>query len=409
MISSYRELPRPHTPDRTRIYGKEGSRMSMTGRRRRFIINTAYFAVIVGIVFLVFRYLLNLIWPFFVAFLFASLLTPVIRWLTVHCRLKYNLASALCLIVFFALLGGVAFLITSRVITLIADTVTWLPTLYNDTIYPGLENLSNSLEELAERVSPEVADTVESALPTVISSIGSTVTSASMRLVSSLSGWAAKLPSRLISTLICFIATIFMTLDYHRMTAFLLRQVPERSRHVISEARTTLGQVIRKYGRSYAIIMGITFLEMLVGLLILRQKNALLIAVAIAVFDIFPIVGAGTILVPWAVVSLLGGDVGKGVGLIVIWVVEIVVRQIMEPRIVGRQVGLHPLITLIAMFVGSKLFGGVGLLGLPITCAIVSSMDQAGVIHIIKRENAPQPATPDEPSRPADRGGVSKK
>ena len=380
--------------------------MSTISRRRRFIINAAYYAVIVGIVFLVFRYLLNLIWPFFVAFLFASILTPVIRWLTVRCRMKFNLAAALCLIVFFALLSGVAVLLMSRMITLVTDTVTWLPTLYSDTISPGLENLSQSLEELAERVSPEVADTVESALPTVVSSIGSTVTSASMRLVSALSGWAAKIPSRLISTLICVIATIFMTLDYHRMTAFLLRQVPERSRHVISEARTTLGQVIRKYGRSYAIIMGITFLEMLVGLLILRQKNAVLIAVAIAVFDIFPIVGAGAILVPWGVVTLLGGDVAKGIGLLAIWVIEIVVRQIIEPRIIGRQVGLHPLITLIAMFVGSKLFGGIGLFGLPITCAIVSSMDQTGVIHIIKHENAPQPATPDKPSRPADSGGA---
>lgn len=376
--------------------------MSDMSRRRRFIVNAAYYAVIVGIVFLVFRYLLKLIWPFFVAFLFSWLLVPVIRWLTVRCRMKYSLAAALSLLVFFALLGGIAVLITSRIVTLIADAVTWLPTLYSDTIAPGLENLSVSLEELAERVSPEAAQMVDSSLPTIISSIGSTVTSASMRLVSALSGWATKIPSRLISTLICFIATIFMTLDFHRMTAFLLRQIPERPRHVISEAKTTLGQVIRKYGRSYAIIMGITFLEMLIGLLILRQKNAVLIAVAIAVFDVFPIVGAGTILAPWGVISLLGGAVGKGAGLLILWIVEIIVRQVMEPRIIGRQVGLHPLVTLIAMFVGSKLFGAVGLLGLPITCAIVSSMDQAGVIHIIKHENAPQPATPDEPSRPDD-------
>lgn len=376
--------------------------MSVLDRRRRFITNAAYFAVIVGIVFLVFRYLLNLIWPFFVAFIFSWLLTPVIRWLTVRCRMKYSLAAALCLIVFFALLGGIAVLITSRVITLTADAITWLPTLYGDTIAPGLNNLSDYLESLAERVSPEAAQMINDALPSVISSIGSTVTSASMRIVSALSGWLTKLPSRLLSTLICVIATIFMTLDFHRMTAFILRQVPEGPRHVVSEAKNTLAQVVRKYGKSYGIIMGITFLEILIGLLILRQPNAVLIAVAIAVFDIFPIVGAGTILVPWGVISLLGGSVGKGVGLLLLYVIEITVRQIIEPRIVGRQVGLHPLITLIAMFVGSKLFGGVGLLGLPITCAIVASLDETGVIHIIKHENAPRPATPDEPQPAAD-------
>ena len=360
--------------------------MSDVGHKRRFLVNAAYFAVIVGIVFLVFRYLLNLIWPFFVAFLFASLLMPLIRWLTVKAHFKYNLAAALCLIVFFALLGGIAVLLMSRIITLTGEAVTWLPTLYGDTIAPGLENLSNNLEE---RVSPEVAQMVNDAFPSVVSSIGSTVSSASMRIVTQLSGWVTKLPSRLLSTLICVIATIFMTLDYHRMTAFLLRQVPERPRHVISEARTTLSTVIRKYGRSYGIIMGITFLEILAGLLILRQKNAVLIAIAIAVFDIFPIVGAGMILGPWGIVSILGGSVGKGVGLLLIYVVEIVVRQVIEPRIVGRQVGLHPLITLISMFVGSKLFGGVGLLGLPITCAIVASLDETGVIHIIRREAPP--------------------
>lgn len=353
-----------------------------------------------AIVFLVFRYLLNLIWPFFIAFLFALLLTPVIRWLTVKCHIRHNLSVAICLIIFFALLGGLLVLLTSRIVTLIADLVTWLPRLYGDTISPALNNLADSLEELAGRVSPEVADMVENALPTVLSSIGSAVTSASMRIVTALSGTATRIPSRMLSALICVIATVFMTGDFPRITSFLLRQIPDRPRHIIREAKESAKGIIRKYGRSYAIIMGVTFLEILAGLLILRQKNAGLIALAIAIFDIFPIVGAGMILGPWGIVSMLGGNLFKGIGLLLIYVVEIIVRQFMEPRIVGRQVGLHPLITLIAMFVGSKLFGGVGLLGLPITCAIVQSLDAAGVIHIIKRENSPRPATPNEPTPP---------
>ena len=372
--------------------------MSELDRRRRFLVNAAYFAVIVAIVFLVFRYLLNLIWPFFVAFIFSWILMPPIRWLTAKCRLKYNFSVFLCLLVFFSILGGAAVLLTSRIITLIADTVSWLPHLYSDAIEPGLQNFSRWAEETANRISPEVYAMVNNALPNMISSIGSAVTGLSMRLVTSLSGWAAKLPSRLISTLICVIATVFMTADFPRMTAFILRQVPERPRHVMHEAKQSLKKVLAKYGRSYAIIMGITFLEILTGLLILRQKNAFLIALAIAVFDIFPIVGAGMILGPWGIVTMLSGSVGRGAGLLLIYAVEIIVRQFIEPRIVGLQVGLHPLVTLIAMFVGSKLFGGVGLFGLPITCAIVQSLDAAGVIHIIRHENPPKPATPDEPS-----------
>ncbi len=374
--------------------------MSRIERRRNFIINAAYFAVIVGIVFIIFRYLLNLIWPFFVAFLFAWLLSPAIRWLTVKCHIRHNISAAICLIVFFALMCGLVVLVSARVISGAGQLINWLSRLYGDIVGPGLETLSASLSDLAERLSPELAEMLESTLPTAISSIGSAVTNLSMRLVAILSGTASRVPTRLLSALICVIATIFMTADFPRITSFLLRQLPDRPRAIVGEGKESLKTVIWKYGRSYGIIMGITFVEMLLGMLILRQEKAVLIALAIAVFDIFPIVGAGLILIPWGIICLLAGSIGKGIGLLVIYVVEIIVRQIIEPRIVGRQVGLHPVITLIAMFVGSKLFGGIGLLGLPISCAIVQSLETAGVIHIIKRENAPRAATPDEPTPP---------
>ena len=347
-------------------------------------MNAAYYAVILGIVYLVFRYLLNLIGPFFIAFLFAWMLTPAIRFLTVRAHMKYNLAAALCLILFFALLGGAAVLVTSRVVALAAEMTPHLPNFYRDTLAPGLEDLSDWVQGLAERVDPQAAELLRQAMPSVTSSIGSAVTSASMGLVSLLTGWMTKLPTRLISAVICVISTIFLTVDFHRITAFLLRQVPDRARHVVAGAKDALGGILRKYGRGYAIIMGVTFLEMLAGMLLLRQKNALLIAAAIAVFDIFPIVGAGTILVPWCAISLLSGATGRGIGLLILYITEVCVRQYIEPRIVGRQIGLHPLLTLMAMLVGLRLFGGVGLFGLPITCAIVASLEAAGVIHILR-------------------------
>lgn len=372
--------------------------------KRRFIVNAAYLAVWVAIVFLVFRYLLNLIWPFFVAFLFASLLRPLIRWLTARCHVKYTLSAVLCLIVFFAVIGGLAVLVTSRVVSLAADVMGWLPSLYGDKIEPGLNNLSDWIEDLANRISPQVYDMVDAALPNVISSISSAVMNMSRSVVSALSGWVAKLPRRLLSTVICVISTVFMTLDYSRINAFAMRQLPERPRHILSEARGRFGVVLRQYGKSYGIIMCVTFAEILVGLLILRQQNAVLIALAIAVFDIFPIVGAGTILLPWSVILLLSGGVGKGVGLVILWTVTIVVRQIIEPRIVGRQVGLHPLVTLAAMFIGSRLFGAVGLFGLPITCAIVKSLDEAGVIHLIRREGDGKDGAAEKAERPENEG-----
>ena len=126
--------------------------------------------------------------------------------------------------------------------------------------------------------------------------------------------------------------------------------------------------------RSYAIIMLLTFAELFVGLIIIGNKNAIVIAFLISLFDVLPVLGTGMIMIPWGIIELLRGNIGYGAGLIVIWAVVTVVRNVIEPRIVGRQVGLHPLFTLIAMFVGTKLFGFLGLILLPVGLSIVLSV-----------------------------------
>ena len=361
-------------------------------RRRKFIINAFFWAIIVALIFLVFLYLLGMIWPFFLAFVFAWVMTPIIRWLTAKCHLKHSLSVALCLIVFFALVGMLIVAVTINVVSLIQDFIVWLPRLYVETIEPAMANGASWVEDMAERLGPEAVQLVEQMLPNVISSVGSAVTSLSMRAVAVVSGLVTKLPTTLLYTLICAIATVFMTLDFPRITSFLMRQFPERPRHIISKAKETFVVVIVKYGKSYGIIMCITFVEILVGMLILRQNRGVLIALLIAVFDIFPVVGAGLILIPWSVISLLSGSIAKGLGLFALWVIVTIIRQIIEPRIVGHQVGLHPLVTLIAMIVGARLFGGIGLLGLPIACAIIRSLDDAGVITVIRKETDVRPA-----------------
>lgn len=366
--------------------------MDVTEKRRRFIVNAAYFAILCALVFLAFRYILPIAWPFLAAFLFAWMLRPAIRRLTER-RWRYLPAAIVCLVLFFLVLGGLAALVANRLVAFGADGVTRLPELYKSSIAPGLERLSAWAEQTAARLGPEAVRFVETAAPEFTSSVASAVSRLSVSLVSAVSGWAAALPRVLLSGLVCIIATVFMTLDFPRITAFLMRQLPEDTRAVVREAKNTFVRVIVQYAKSYGIIMLITFGEILAALLLIRQKNAFLIAAAVAVFDIFPIVGAWMVLVPWAIVTLLSGGVAKGLALIALWIIEVVVRQIIEPRIVGQHVGLHPVATLAAMFIGAKLFGGAGLLGLPILCAIVHSLDAAGVIRILRREGAQEEKT----------------
>ena len=134
----------------------------------------------------------------------------------------------------------------------------------------------------------------------------------------------------------------------------------------------------------------ITFGELAAGLFLVGIDHCLLIALLIALFDILPVVGSGMIMLPWALITLIRGNTPTGIGLLAVYLVVVIARQFQEPAIVGEQVGLHPLVTLMAMFIGYRLFGGLGLWGVPITCAMLQSLEKDGIIHIFPTRELPE-------------------
>ena len=353
-----------------------------------------YFALILALVYAIARYALPLLWPFLLAYLFAWLLHPIARSLTRRFHMKHTLSVALCLGVFFTVLGGLITFLGIRLVSAGASIISRLPYLYTGVLEPAFGDIGTALETYAAHLPPNAYVLISDILAGASDSLRQGITNLSLKGVALVSGFAAKLPGLVIRAVLCLIATVFMTVDFARITAFVARQFPARPRHVLHKTREAFVAVLLQYGKSYGIIMAVTFGEIFLGLLLIRQANALSLAALIALFDIFPVVGAGLILAPWAVIALLGGETVKGVGLLSLWIIVVVVRQVLEPRVVGHQVGLHPLCTLMAMFVGSSLFGAVGLLGLPIACAIVKSLDDTGVIHLLKKEDAAQTEPP---------------
>jgi len=353
-------------------------------KRRVFIINIAYWAIILAIMYLFFKYLINLAMPFILALVFSSILRPVVRFLNKKCRIRYNIAAILCPLLFFAIIGGLGVLFLARMASGAADLISSLPKVYTTAIEPGLQNLMENIQDFASRFDPAVVEMVESLTPELISTIGNTVSRFSMSAVSALSGIAAKLPGALLDCVICIIATVFMSVDYDRMAAFIMRQLPDRAKKLAIDIKDSLYRVILRYGKSYLLILFITFLEIAIGLLIIGIRKAVLIALLIAIFDIFPIVGAGLVLVTWAIITFIQGNVARGLGLSLLYIIVVVVRQIIEPRIIGKHVGLHPLITLICMFVGGSLFGAVGILAVPLTAAIIQNLNSSGAIRLFK-------------------------
>ena len=371
--------------------------MDLKGRRK-FLINVTFWAVIVALVYLVFKYFIHLIMPFFVALLFAALMRPVVRWLVAKLRMPQGVAGVIVTVLFFAVIGTLIALLTLRIISGVGDVFTLLPQLYRDSIEPGLVNLFDRIQDFAARYDMNLEETLENIGPQILSAAGNAVSSVSGRVVTWVSTLVTRVPRFLVSLIICVVATFFMSVDYERMISVLMHLFPERAQSVLADARRSLSKVIRQYGRSYVLILLITFAELTLGLLILRVKRFALVALLIAILDIFPVLGTGTVLIPWAVISLIQSQFGRGIGLLILYAVITVIRQVIEPRIVGKHVGLHPLITLICMFVGTSLFGVIGLFGLPILMAILLELHNSGTLRVFRTMGEDTDPAPEQPA-----------
>ena len=378
-------------------------------KRKQFIVNFLYFAIILGVVVLLTRYALGVLMPFIVALLVSLLLKPAVAFFNEKLKLPRSIVGILLVVLFYALVGFLLIVIGVQLFAAAKSFFLLLPSLYTNTIAPWFQNLFVSLQTFVEKLDPDTAATYNAIVSNVSTSLGGTVVNISKSVVSWVTNLTLKTPGFLLKLLITVIATIFLTADFPRIKAFVMRQLPVRICDLLHNARVQLGRTLWSYTRSYAMILAITFVEIGLGLSIIGVNNAFGIAILIALFDILPVVGSGIVLLPWTIFTLFSGNLPTGIGLAVLYIVVIVVRQIMEPKIVGDRVGLHPLVTLLSMVLGTYLFGGIGLLGLPITVALLHALNKQGAIHLYKLSDDPEPeacaetgdAPAPEPTEPA--------
>ena len=199
---------------------------------------------------------------------------------------------------------------------------------------------------------------------------------------------AMQIPAVFAAVLIGIIACFFITCDYDGFTSMIKKNISAEHFEALSKTKKLLGEILGKMLKSYATLIFITFCEVSIGLNILKLIGVydggyiIAISVVTAVVDILPVLGTGTVLVPWAVINLFTGNIGLGIGLIVLYALVTVIRQFLEPRLVAMNVGMHPVVTLFGMYVGIQLFGVLGIFILPVTFILVKALNDEGIIHL---------------------------
>ena len=374
--------------------------MNSVEKRRNALINIAFFAVILGLVYAFFKYCFWLAAPFVLSFFFAVILQKPLRFLDKKTKNKCHTLWAILLVVLSICVVLVpVILLLVRLGKEIADFVSYLAAQLNDlpAFLAALEkDLLNLLKFLPDGIYTSVSDRITEAFGRLIndfdiSALGINMDTIKTGLTTGVNGVfsvAKNIPSVLIGIVIGIIAWIFFTKDYGYIVNFIKLQLPEGKKDSLSEFKKIFSNTVLKMARAYALIMFITFCELFLGFTILTLIGVMntgyifIIAIAIAVFDILPVAGSGGILIPWALISLITGNFGQAIGLIVIYVIITVIRQYIEPKIMGSSLGVHPIVTLAGLYFGLKLFGFMGMFIVPITVMTIKALNDAGRIHL---------------------------
>ena len=328
--------------------------------------------------------------PFLIAFIIASIIEPLVKYTAKHTKLERKVSAIIVLSIVSTIIIG---LTTWGISSLISEASNLLQGLneYTEKMYSLIQNITSIVDFSKLKIPEQVSNIFNNSTQDILNLVLDWIKA----LLNSILQTIPMLPSIGIYIVVTLLATYFICTDrlyildlieYH----FPRTWVKRISLH-INEILTSLGA----YLKAQAILIIIDFIQILAGLFILKYigmkiQYPFLAAIGIGFVDALPILGSGCAFIPWAVVSALNGDINLAIGILIIWIIITIVRQIIEPKIVSKQLGIHPIFTLIAMYTGFKLIGIIGLLVGPIAIIILNNIygaliDKGVVKSIISR------------------------
>jgi len=341
----------------------------MVRRKADLLICIAYYSVIGLGVFLSLRYLLPVTLPFIAAFAISYALRKPVTVLQERFRRVPRKVVSFAVLAMFYTFFGVAFTLIFRSLAIqLIDFLSTLPSLLSELS----DTMMASLEPVLERLPDWLFDGSKGdSAGQIIVSAAETLASPLMELLSAAGSAAFRLPSVIFAVVITVIASFFITLDYEGAKTTVLSVFPERFRSTISRAKQKSVRAVIHLLGSYGKLMLITFGELCVGFWIINLLGGgvdyvVPLSLIISIVDILPVLGVGTVLIPWAAAVFISGSSKLCIMLLVLCAIIYIVRNALESRLVSHSFGLHPAITLLALYVGGKWFGIIGFFALPL-------------------------------------------
>ena len=258
------------------------------------------------------------------------------------------------------------------------------PRFFTEEVLPLLSRLGERAGALTRGLSPEWQAALQALAAAAAQALPGLLQSLSAAAARAAAGLLAGLPVALLGGVFTVVLSFYLAADYRRVTRFLRQNLPEPGLRLLREARAFGREVVGQLLRAYGALFLATFAEVAAGLWLLGVRSPLAAALAIALFDLLPLVGSGSVLVPWGLWAALDGRLPFAAGLWLLFGLIAGVRSILEPRLVGSRTGLHPLALITALFAGLRLFGAAGALLVPLGVLFLCFLNRRGVVRLFR-------------------------
>ncbi|MBO5358966.1 MAG: sporulation integral membrane protein YtvI [Clostridia bacterium] len=323
--------------------------------KKRFLINFLYIAVIGGAAVILSRFLLLKMFPFLLSVIVATLSQRPAAFLSKKSGIKKPFCAVLLSAGIYIGVGAGLIFLVYRLIISSAGLIDYLPQIFS--------NLKGAIQNIEGWLSSYFPQDYKLSLSGVLEGFAKSLTDF---LTDAIKKAVTYLPSFLLSSVVALVAACYISKDFEGLSKFAKSLCSEDFYNRFNRIKNILTKSVLKIIKGYLILMLITFVELWLGLSILSVKNAYLWAFFIALIDFLPVLGTGAVMVPWAVYCAVTGSTGLAIGLAVLYIIIVIIRNFCEPKIVSQQMGINPLFILFSMYLGLKLFGGAGLIILPI-------------------------------------------
>ena len=312
--------------------------------------------------------------PFLIAFIIASLIEPIIRFVKKYTKFQRKTSAIIVLATFSIIIIGMIVWGTTVLISESSELLRSL-NIYTDKIYNLFQSFMGNINFEKFNIPPEVTQLLQNSTEDLLSVVSNWI----KEVLNSIIQLITSLPTIGIYIVITLLATYFICADRLYILDQIEHHFPKKWVKKLTMHLKQLLSSLGNYLKAEAILVIIAFFQVLIGLFILQKMGMnveypLLAAIGIGFVDALPILGSGTVLIPWAIISAINGDIKLAIGLLIIFAILSVVRQFLEPKVVSKKIGIHPIFTLIAMYTGFKAIGIIGLLIGPIAIIIIKNL-----------------------------------